>query len=410
MSSLTPVPRFAFNGNKAWLQHGHPKSKLHAKPIKPLTIPSLLIPASQQIPVEMRGQPIPLSLKSKTSCISPTVLIPEKASPRDAQKNGWPLWKRALAVMSAAIAAGILLKLAVNPSAFYQSSLDPSEVSLLIDCPSTPHGYSSGMFASFTYVLAGMDFAKQNKYGGVQVNFGKNGHYYEESKGDNWFSYYHNQILFENKKDLTVKKINQNDAYSKLATIECHKSRIEVNKLINESFKLNEDIQKEVDTFVLQNFEGHHVISIHYRGTDKMTAQGDWKVAEAHRVQYDEMIAKIKKYIADNKLMKFKIFVASDEQAFIDKMNAKFPQKVITTNARRSTNGKPLHFNIDNPYETGKDALIDSHLLSRGNVLFRTTSTLSLWSSFLNPHIPVFELGGRNPAHYSCPPPPKTSK
>ena len=60
----------------------------------------------------------------------------------------------------------------------------------------------------------------------------------------------------------------------------------------------------------------------------------------------------------------------------------------------RSVDGGAIHSRpeMGDNYIKGKEALINCLLLSRCNVLIRTASFLSAWSSFFNPKFPVIML------------------
>lgn len=92
-----------------------------------------------------------------------------------------------------------------------------------------------------------------------------------------------------------------------------------------------------------------------------------------------------------------KIFIASDEEMFVQFMTDEFGDLIFyNQNVMRSKDNTPIHLKKNSPYDNGKNALIDSVLLSRGSVLIRTSSNLSLWSTFFNPDIPVIALNERN--------------
>jgi hypothetical protein len=144
-----------------------------------------------------------------------------------------------------------------------------------------------------------------------------------------------------------------------------------------------------VEQFYNREFKGHFVIGVHYRGTDKAT--------EAPRVHYDEVSKDLRSYIKRHAAKNFRIFVASDEQRFIEYMQMIFPERVIFIPCERSRGSSPLHYSTKHPYEQGESAVVDAILLSKTQVLFRTSSNLSLWSSFMNPKLPIVMLNDRFP-------------
>ena len=90
-----------------------------------------------------------------------------------------------------------------------------------------------------------------------------------------------------------------------------------------------------------------------------------------------------------------KIFVATDEQPFLEYLNAANPGKIIFYDALRSTDGQAYTTLEKVQNYKGEDAIIDCLLLSSCNLLVKTSSNLSLCSSYFNPDIPVLHLTTR---------------
>lgn len=88
----------------------------------------------------------------------------------------------------------------------------------------------------------------------------------------------------------------------------------------------------------------------------------------------------------------YKIFVASDEMNFFQYLNAEFPGKIFAYDNTEKYRGS---------YSAGETALIDCVLLSRCNLLIKTSSNLSLASTYFNPEIRVIELNERLVLHGS---------
>ncbi len=238
---------------------------------------------------------------------------------------------------------------------------------------------STGMFSVFHYLLGIMHQVEEMKDPALEIDFEENGLYYESSKGKNSWEYFFEPIK-TNREDLTTIAFDERD-YGMLAAIGEGLSRTQANRYIKKYFRMKEGIRKEIDDFVEKHFKGNQVIGVHYRGTDK--------VSEAPRVSYEKMISQVKDYIESHSGEHFKIFVATDEENFVETMHGAFSGQVVTSGARRSTDGHPLHVNSKDPYQTGKEALIDGELLSQGKVLIKTKSNLSEFSTYLNPNMEV---------------------
>jgi hypothetical protein len=247
---------------------------------------------------------------------------------------------------------------------------------------------TAGMFSVLIDALAVLECYDVGFCSGVKIDFGVGGLYFDQQRGQNWFNYYFEPITLgvSNKPYFETNEPTQNG----LRNLEFDEpSRLKINHLINKYLKIRPELIAEIDHFVEHNFKNNFVIGLHYRGTDKGS--------EAPLVKYDRAESEIRKQIEFNKFQNYKIFIATDEHDFLEYMKAKFPGHVIFhPDIQRSKDGKPLHMGKSvEKYESGKHALLDCVLLSKTDFLIRTSSNLSLFSTYLNPQMPVFELNKR---------------
>lgn len=275
--------------------------------------------------------------------------------------------------------------------------LEPNEKKyLVVDSP----GNKSGMFATFLYMLGVYDeFEKSpDKYSGLEINFGKQGVYYDEDRGENWWEYFFNPVkLGENEGD--VRKHSKLERWNLANSVESNYTgsgsgmpRELGYAYFKKYFKVSPEIQSQVDAFADKHFTGKQVISIHYRGTDKV---GDTEDFEAPRLTYEDMRKHVEDQLQGRDFEDVVLFVATDEQQFVEFMEKEFPGKVVTTNVKRSSDGKPLHLGVNDPYKAGQGALIDCLLLAHGDVLIRTSSNLSLFAKYINPTMNIVEVTQR---------------
>ena len=154
------------------------------------------------------------------------------------------------------------------------------------------------------------------------------------------------------------------------------------------------DLQFEIDSFCEEHFTNMYVIGVHYRGTDKFMGIGMEDLKENKHKNYEDVISEInKEYTGD-----CVVFVASDEQPFVDMCENVFENVCYYTSSRStiSTSGLEIDYqqcsnskdceklkeledhsihrgiNDIDPYKKGKDAVIDIWLLSRCDMFFRT--------------------------------------
>ena len=245
--------------------------------------------------------------------------------------------------------------------------------------------YNPGMFSVLNTILGAVEKLEKGEYQGLSVDLGNTGLYYEKKKGNNWFEYYFEPIKFnltEKPRDLTGKECG----HLAMKT-ECAMTRESAYNLLYNYFVVKSDINFEVTNFSDKYFRDKYVIGVHYRGTDKGS--------EAPKVKYEAMLGEIVQQLRLTKSSDIAIFIATDEKKFLDYMKAQFPGLVIYQKAIRSKDRKAVHYRSKDRFIVGKQALIDSLLLSECNVLIRTTSNLSLWAGFFNPSLPIITLNRR---------------
>lgn len=241
----------------------------------------------------------------------------------------------------------------------------------------------AGMFATFSSVLGFLDRYDKGTYIGLKVDFHESGLYYEPTHGSNWWQYYCEPINLGRQKNCLL-RLSDTPVREKVCYAAEKLPRKRAHSLIQKYIKVKNHITQKVQQFKNENFKDYFVIGVHYRGTDKK--------AEAPRVSYEYVINTINEQINEHFGKRYRIFVATDEQAFLDHIQQLYPQKVIATNAIRSVDGRAIHYNTATPFIQGKQALIDVLLLSNCQVLIRTSSYLSLWATFFNPKMPVIRL------------------
>lgn len=248
----------------------------------------------------------------------------------------------------------------------------------------------AGMFSVFDDVGALLKKYDKGLYAGVEIDFADTGEYYDADHGPNWWQYYCQPIVLGSPAGSNIKDCELHPSYVDSSEIEYRTSRHEAYDLIQKYIHLHSHITQRIDTFVAENFSDAFVFGVHYRGTDK--------IIEAPRVRYQKVPKAIESEAKKWGIRDYKIFIATDEQAFIEFMLDKYGDRVIyLQDVARTSNGEPIHLNrLQGQYQVGEDALCDCCLLSRTDVLIRTSSNLSRWSTYFNPDMPVVELSKRH--------------
>lgn len=249
----------------------------------------------------------------------------------------------------------------------------------------TEHSPKVGMFAAANQVLGQLHLFETGQLpnvSGLTIDFEKYGLYYDPSYGPNWWNYYFEPICLgqvENVQKVYPTKEQYSEAWIQRRGL----SRERAAEIVRKYIHIKSHIRQKIDAFIDCFFLDHYVIGIHYRGTDKSK--------EAPRVAYETVFEEIEKYTPRNG--SYLLFIATDERGFLDQAREKFPDRVFAIEAHRSdSNGLGVHFVNKNNYVLGEEALMDACLLSKCDLLIRTSSNLSLWSTYFNPDLPVVLL------------------
>ena len=253
----------------------------------------------------------------------------------------------------------------------------------------------AGLFWSMLNIIGALRLYEEGYYAGVKVDFGSDhryGLYYDPARGSNWWNYYFEPIHVGNPADGPLFCTIHGDSERSYGNLtEFHTYRDQCHQIIKKYIHVKPHIKKKIKAFAARNFKVRVVVGVHYRGTDKYT--------EVPLAAYDRVFEKLSeliKKIERRSAKEIRIFVATDEQPFLDYLNAAYPDKIISYDALRSSNGQPVHYaqDLDN-YQKGEDAVIDCLLLAYCQALIKTSSNLSLCASYFNPKIPVYHVTSR---------------
>jgi hypothetical protein len=241
---------------------------------------------------------------------------------------------------------------------------------------------TSGLFTEF---LAALGALAQHEhwpsiYSGLRIDYADQGLYYDPAVGPNWWNYYFEPVAIGDSQNAVVKTIDPHQ-HDLLTYHAAAMSRATAHDLIARHVRPRPHIQRLVDAYVAEHFDQAFSIGVHYRGTDKHE--------EAPPVAYDEVVAAIHAAAAGAGSATVRVFLATDDQRFLDVMIERFPGRLRYRPMFRSKDGRPIDVtNDDTNYQKGEDAVVDCLLLSRTRFLIRTASNLSLCSAFFNPEVP----------------------
>ena len=176
--------------------------------------------------------------------------------------------------------------------------------------------YNPGMFSVLHTVIGTLDLYEKKEYGGIEIDFGTSGLYYEAKKGPNWWSYYLEPLRLGNKQGKKIVPYRFLKHSVDMANrSEFHLTKFRSAELVSNYFQFKPFLLQMVHDFATIHFNGKKVIGVHYRGTDKKL--------EAPRVPYQRVLNEISKVLTSDDL----IFIATDEEKFLSLSNPISPIK-----------------------------------------------------------------------------------
>ena len=165
--------------------------------------------------------------------------------------------------------------------------------------------------------------------------------------------------------------------------------RLFVNGLINKYIHLRSTTQDKIDEFYSKHMQNREIIGIQMRGTCSRKMQGD------------DPPQRYIEYLCDHFVdhPNAKIFVATDDAQWLERLEKKFPDRVVYYNTIRSSDGlshslamRKLKHRLRKGLQiegakAGEDVLIDAILLSKCSILLHGISNVAAVVPFFHPNI-----------------------
>lgn len=241
-----------------------------------------------------------------------------------------------------------------------------------------------GFFAQINWILPFLDYCEIR---GLIPNIELTGHLYSvPARGRNWLAHHFQVSSSSERISRTFQNISEivfPEGLIESMTIQ------RANFLIGKYLPIHPDHLNEVEGFVASMFGGTGALGIHYRGTDKVGNINDPGI-EAPRLAWEHLRKRIDCYLSENPACPT-IFIASDEPAMKQKVMEYYHDRNVSTynDTQISRNGKAVHLDWsegDN-FQKGREAVVNSLLLSRCSHLIRTCSFLSAFSVIFKPSV-----------------------
>lgn len=162
---------------------------------------------------------------------------------------------------------------------------------------------------------------------------------------------------------------------NELTTIE------EGRKLFFRNLRVKPWVDRCVENFWRAHLSPAKAVGVHYRGKDKFGSESQSITAELVFAALDDALA-----VGFERL-----FLATDDPNFLAVARSRFGDRCV--NYANPRPGLTHQQDTANNFRKGGEAIIDSLLLSRCELLIKTPSLLSAWCKVFNPNLEVQTIG-----------------
>ncbi|WP_162417417.1 O-fucosyltransferase family protein [Cyclobacterium roseum] len=243
-------------------------------------------------------------------------------------------------------------------------------------CKDHPNGRCDrGFFSLFLQVLYGMAFAKKYDLP-YRVDFSNVQYAYSGNENSDPINFWEALMVQGSPSPGFNPIINLRYETHPLRIWNRHFIR-SLHQTLQSEIRLQDKLLEKVDA-IKQRFKGFKILGLHARRTDHPT--------EVPPVSERVLINTIEKRIPAFD----RLFVATDDAAFLEMLKTKFPQKVLAHDFIRSANQKAIHDHggSTNGILLGEQALLDCLSLSFCQELILSPSNLSYAALVFQPETP----------------------
>ena len=268
----------------------------------------------------------------------------------------------------------------------------------------------AGFFAEFSKVMSGLIHFEEEGLQNVYVDWTDEFFpYKDEPHGNGWNLYFEPIMVDNNQKNSTEKNEVYGGGFHEIHDQICSSPwlsydaflpyRTFVNQKINQYIQVKKNITHKVDDFYDKHMHNSICIGVHVRYANAHSAE----VPGGRHPSIEEYFAEIDAIKNAHPHRNITIYVATDSHYVINRFRQNYGAQAVYIDAYRANNTEdpgliyenadywlshPAEWHQKKPgYIGGLTTLLDCLLLARCNYLIHTTSNLSNFVSFFNPHI-----------------------
>ena len=156
-------------------------------------------------------------------------------------------------------------------------------------------------------------------------------------------------------------------------------------RYVADHLRVKPHIAAKVQAFVDQRMRGSFTFGAHVRGTDFAYAEPTPPTAYFNAI--DERVRR-------SGLAEYQVFLATDQQQFVDLFRQRYGDRLLTYDAFRSSGDvAPFRMSGASPYKKGEDVLIDTLIMSRCDFLLKGAAAGGEYALWFNPALECVDFG-----------------
>jgi hypothetical protein len=182
------------------------------------------------------------------------------------------------------------------------------------------------------------------------------------------------------------------------------KQRVSARRLLTNYVRPKRHVVAKVDAFWQAHLDGHDVLGVHMRGSDKGAA--DAPPALSRIVEPEEYFPHVDRFLDDTRDPR--IFLATDQSQFVERMRTRYGERLVARDVTRTNafgpGSNPFQASAISGYTKGEEVLVDCLLLARSQRLLHCTSAVGEYAVYFSERLDSVNLNHQEPARASIPP------
>ena len=151
-------------------------------------------------------------------------------------------------------------------------------------------------------------------------------------------------------------------------------------RMVSKYVRVKAAVRERADAFFRDYLQGSYLLGVHIRGTD---------FAYAEPIAPELYFDAIRSHARARALDSYKIFLATDQEQFVERFRAEFGDRLVASDCLRSTSAvAPFNLPVArSPYRLGEEVLIDVLLLSRSDHVLKGPSAVGEYALWFAPRL-----------------------